>query len=268
MTTTPHLQSPGEPPLYRGEFIRVIIGSTIHGLSIPGTDDLDLMGVCVESAVESIGLSKPFEQHVFRTQPEGLPSGVDDIDLTTYSLRKYLRLAANGNPTVLNLLFVQPESRHYDSALGQELRDLIPLIVSREAAARYRGYSISQRQRLMGERGQKHTGYTRRLKYQSGAGWDTKYAMHMIRLGVQGVELLTTGKITLPVPQPWRDLLLEVRLGNAELGDCTAWAISLEDQLLVLQHESELQESPQREELDRWLVNAYTKSWSYDNVRT
>jgi hypothetical protein len=31
-------------------------------------------------------------------------------------------------------------------------------------------------------------------------GYDTKYAMHVLRLGLQGVELLTTGRFTLPVP--------------------------------------------------------------------
>lgn len=33
-------------------------------------------------------------------------------------------------------------------------------------------------------------------------GYDTKFAMHALRLGAQGVELLTTGRITLPVPVP------------------------------------------------------------------
>src|SRR5688572_31106775 len=30
-------------------------------------------------------------------------------------------------------------------------------------------------------------------------GFDTKYAMHMLRLGFQGVELLTTGRLNLPM---------------------------------------------------------------------
>lgn len=139
-----HSQAPGEPDLYPGEFVRVIIGSTIHGLSVANTDDLDLMGVRIESASEALGLGKSFEQYVWRTQPEGHPSGPGDVDLTTYSLRKYLRLAANGNPTVLNLLFVAPESRHFDSPLAAELRALTPLIVSKEAAQRYLGYLRQQ----------------------------------------------------------------------------------------------------------------------------
>src|ERR1022692_3504325 len=98
LAPTEELNESGAPMAYAGEFLRVIIGSTIHGLSVPGTDDLDLMGVKVERIDEAIGLNKPFEQHVWRTQPEGVPSGVGDVDLTVYSLQKYLRLATNGNP--------------------------------------------------------------------------------------------------------------------------------------------------------------------------
>jgi hypothetical protein len=31
-------------------------------------------------------------------------------------------------------------------------------------------------------------------------GYDTKFAAHMVRLGYQGVELLETGRFTLPLP--------------------------------------------------------------------
>lgn len=256
-----HRQAPGEPDLYPGEFVRVIIGSTIHGLSVANTDDLDLMGVRVESATEAIGLSQPFEQFVWRTQPEGQPSGPGDVDLSTYSLRKYLRLAANGNPTVLNLLFVAPESRHFDSTLADELRALTPLIVSKEAAQRYLGYLRQQRERLTGERGQKRTGASRK-RFIAEKGFDTKYAMHMCRLGVQGVELLTTGTITLPVPEPHRGLLMEIRRGEVEEREAIYWAEKLEQELKVLASDSDLPEHPDRDALNEWLVSTYVREWS------
>lgn len=139
----------GAPDRYPGEFVRVVIGSTIHGLGVATTDDLDLMGVCVEPPDATLGMSKAFEQHVWRTQPEGYPSGPGDVDLTVYSLRKFLRLASNGNPTVLLLLFVPPAFRHVDGPVADQLRSLSPTIVSREAGARYLGYMRTQRERLV-----------------------------------------------------------------------------------------------------------------------
>src|SRR5512138_138830 len=111
------------PNLYPNEFLRVVIGSTIHGLNIAGTDDLDLMGIMIEPKDVIFGLSK-FEQHVWRTQPEGEPSGAGDVDLVVYGLRKWMRLCVGGNPTVTNLLFVPHSQRHQDSEIAKELREL------------------------------------------------------------------------------------------------------------------------------------------------
>ena len=85
--------------------LRGVVGSTVHGLSNPGTDDRDEMGVYVEPPEYVAGL-RPFEHGVFRTQPEGAPSGPGDLDLTIYGLRKSWRLALKGSPTVLLLLFI------------------------------------------------------------------------------------------------------------------------------------------------------------------
>lgn len=251
------------PPPYPGEFLRGVVGSTIHGLSVADTDDLDLMGVCIEPAIKTLHMGKPFEQHTFRTQPEGHPSGPGDVDLTTYSLRKYLKLAANGNPTVINLLFVPPEFRHVDTPLADGLRSLIPSIISREAGARYLGYMKAQRERLLGLRGQKHTGYTRRQKYMAEAGWDTKYAMHLCRLAVQGIEVMSTGKISFPVPEPYHSKLMAIRQGEWALDFVVSWSEQLEDQLKAARERSSLPEHPDREKLNGWLANIYLREWSY-----
>src|SRR3954451_9240014 len=86
--------------------VRGLVGSTVHGLGNPATDDRDEMGVCVEPREYVLGL-RQFEHFVYRTQPEGEPSGPGDLDLTIYGLRKWCRLAMRGSPTVLLLLFVR-----------------------------------------------------------------------------------------------------------------------------------------------------------------
>ena len=47
--------------------------------------------------------------------------------------------------------------------------------------------------------------------------YDTKYAMHALRIGLQGVELLQTGRISLPVSEPERSMLRAVRAGDVAL---------------------------------------------------
>src|SRR5246127_3985489 len=83
-----------------------LVGSTVHGVTVDSADDRDEMGICIEPPEYVAGL-RVFEHWVFRTQPEGVPSGPGDLDLTIYGLRKYCRLALKGSPTVLLLLFIE-----------------------------------------------------------------------------------------------------------------------------------------------------------------
>ena len=79
----------------------------------------------------------------------------------------------------------------YCDDFGAELRALTPAIVSRRVQGPFLGYLQAQQQRLTGERGQKRI---HRPELEEMYEFDTKYAMHMLRLGFQGVELLTTGR--------------------------------------------------------------------------
>src|SRR5687767_6636650 len=109
--------------------LRGLVGSTVHGLSNPGTDDRDEMGVCIEPPEYVLGLRR-FEHCVARTQPEGSPSGPGDTDLTIFSLRKFASLAAKGSPTVLLLFFVHGEDVLHQTEFGAELQALAPAFLS------------------------------------------------------------------------------------------------------------------------------------------
>ena len=96
-----------------GTILRATVGSTVHGLHHGGQDDRDEMAVFVEPPEYLVGLARArgirgglygFEHYVERTQPEGVRSGPGDLDLVAYSLRKYVRLALKGHPTILLLL--------------------------------------------------------------------------------------------------------------------------------------------------------------------
>ena len=80
-----------------GLVLRTTVGSVVHGLSNPGTDDRDELGVSIEPPEYLLGFQR-FEHFVYRTQPEGHPSGPGDLDLTVYGLRKFCALALKGSP--------------------------------------------------------------------------------------------------------------------------------------------------------------------------
>lgn len=239
-----------------GCILRAVVGSTVHGLSNPGTDDRDELGVCIEPPEYVVGL-RPFEHWVYRTQPEGSPSGPGDLDLTIYGLRKFCRLAMKGSPTVLLLLFLDGEHVLMRTPLGAELQALAPAFVSKRAGRAFLGYLEAQRRGLLGDR---HATRTRELS--AAHGYDTKYAMHSLRIAHQGMELITTGRISLPVPEPARGRLIEVRRGEPSLADVVT---ELERQTTELERavaNAEIQDEADREAIDAFLVRAYSETWS------
>ncbi len=239
----------------RGTILRATVGSTLHGLSLEGTDDTDEMGVCVEPPECVIGLGQ-FEQWVFRTQPEGQPSGPGDLDLTVYSLRKWIRLALAGNPTVLLLLFAPASRCRVRTKQGAELQELAPAFIARSVAGSFVGYLQDQRHRLTGERGGRALRKSHKFE-RVAAGYDTKYAMHMLRLGFQGVELLETGTLRLPMPAAEREFTMAVRRGQVDLSDVLAKSSELEKRIGDLADASPLPERPDNERIESWMIRTY-----------
>ena len=240
-----------------GCVIRAVVGSTLHGLVRKGTDDRDEMGVAIEPPERLIGL-RPFEHWVHRTQPEGRPSGPGDLDLVVYSLRKYCRLALKGSPTVLLLLFVPPGALVLQTPLGERLQALAPALLSRRTARAFRGYLESQRRGLLGG-----SEAARRREWSDEQGYDTKYAMHALRIGHQGVELMERGRITLPVPEPARSELMRVRLGKMPRDDMLARLDGVDARLAALQEASQLPPQPDVATVERFLVESYREAWGW-----
>jgi hypothetical protein len=93
-------------------------------------------------------------------------------------------------------------------------------------------------------------------------GYDTKYAMHALRLGVQGVELLSTGRITVPVPEPSRAYLRSIRRGEVPLDEVIAAIDEAEAELTRLRTSSSLPDQPDRAWVNDWLHRAHVSYWA------
>ena len=245
-----------------GEILRTVVGSGVHGIAIEGRDDHDEMGVFIEPPAQVIGLDMRLEHYVFRTQPEGGRSGPGDTDLVVYSLRKYLRLATKGNPTALLPLFAPSEAVLVLHPLGEELRALAPAMLSMRAVHRFVGYMNSERDRMTGVRG----GAPSRPELVARFGYDVKYASHALRLAYQGLQLLTEGRLTLPMPEPERERVLQVKRGEIPAIDDVLHAIShvqaqIEHRLAT--GDTPLPEQPDLATISDWSVSAHRRHWGW-----
>lgn len=245
------------------EIIRVVVGSGVHGMAIEGTDDQDEMGVYVERPEQVMGLAPTSEHYVSRTKPEGVRSGAGDVDLTIYSLRKYLRLATAGNPTVLTLLYAPFSAMIIQTLLGRELQILRSAIVSQWAGRKFLGYLNGQLARMTGD-GPHQSRKPKRPELEAAYGYDTKYASHALRLGFQGVELMATGCLTLPLPAPALHSCREVKTGQVDQAEALERIrmvrVSLETLVEGSRH-SPLPLAPDWQTVNDWMVYAHQTHW-------
>ena len=255
--------------------LRVQVGSGVHGTSISGQDDRDEMGLCLEppqfvtglarvpNGTRGLGPSVRFEQYERHTawdRPGGVAnrSGAGDLDVIIYSARKWGRLALAGNPTVLLVLFVPDEEVVFRDHAGAELVSNAHRFVSRLAAGRFLGYLKGQKAAMTGQAG----AHTNRPELVASHGYDTKYAMHALRLGLQGIELLSTGRITLPVPEPDREYLRSIRRGERPLAEVLDAIAAAEARLERLRDSASVPDEPDRRWVDDWLHRRYLEFWA------
>ena len=84
------------------------------------------------------------------------------------------------------------------------------LFISQGSATQFLRFAENQLRRITGEKGRGAKG--RRPEYESVFGYDTKAAMHCMRLYLECIELMRLGTITLPRPE--REFLIEARSGE------------------------------------------------------
>jgi hypothetical protein len=270
----PHASDEARRIAERGTVLRAQVGSGVHGTSIQGQDDRDEMGLCLEPPQFVTGLARvpaglsttatvefeQFHRHTVWDRPGGVAnrSGAGDLDVVIYSARKWARLALSGNPSVLLLLFVPDDEVVYRDDIGAELSANAHRFVSALAAERFLGYLQAQKAAMTGEVG----AHPNRPELVREHGYDTKFAMHALRLGLQGVELLTTGRISLPVPEPDRSYLRSVRRGEVPLPEVLQAITDCEVRLTALRTSSAVPAEPDRGWVDDWLHRSYLSFWA------
>ena len=263
MTDEPNVDLGDREVAPRNEILRTEVGSGVHGMAIPGTDDHDETGVYIEEPAQLLGLADAPQHWIWRTQPMGARSGPGDVDLTVYALRKFVRLVLSGNPTVLIPLYAVGPALPHITPLGQELRELTPALVSREAGHRFLGYLDGQRRRLVGE-GPRRSRVPNRPELVDRHGYDTKYASHALRLGLQGVELATTGRLSLPLRPADREACLAVKRGDVGFAEALQLIDDARSHLESVMEGGAcvLPPEPDREAVNDWLVSAHRRHWA------
>lgn len=271
---------------------RIKFGSHLYGTNTP-TSDLDYKSVHIPDA-EDILLQRVAPEIVLNApdKGEGEKNQPGDVDDKSFSLQKFLELAAEGQTVAIDMLFAPAEMVEVSSGWWRYIVDNRHMLLSKKSAA-FLGYCRQQANKYgikgsrvaaakasseffseaiaelgpqakvrdtlpglhltLGEHTtlvQKPVGpsgclewfvdccgrkvcYTASVKQaaevytriyenygdrarlaQNNEGVDWKALSHAVRVGHEALELLHTGKVTLPLPPKSRQLVLAVKQGK------------------------------------------------------
>ncbi len=242
------------------DVIHVFIGgSELHGAKVGGTDDLDLYGVFIEQPQEALGLSaRP--HFIWSTAADDRRNGPDDIDVTLYSLRRWAHLAAKGNATALHFLFADATAT--SAGAWSTVQSSSDLFLAKQSAEQFLGFAENQRKRITGEAGRGAKG--RRPEYECIHGYDSKAAMHCLRLYFECIELMQAGRITLPRPE--RDLLIQVRQGHYAREQFEAMAVDLQNQAKAAALASALPARVDPRQMSKLIASVHRDYWAKNEI--
>jgi predicted nucleotidyltransferase len=285
-------------------------GSHAYGLAGPDSD-LDLRGVFVPPLRHLLGFEATAEQ----VEPE--PERV------LYDIRKFFRLAAVCNPTIIEVLFTDPGDHILVAPPGERLLREREAFLSRRAGEAFGGYGLAQLRRIKSHRRwlldppkakprradfglQERSSISadergaaealsqrgdlsadagspafieildRERRYRSALrawqqyeewqmkrnparaalerqfGYDTKHAMHLMRLLRMGAEILSAGRVV--VRRPDAPELLDVRRGALSFDALLAAAERLGEDLRRLVETSPLPPQPDSARINQLCV--------------
>ncbi len=285
-----------------------LIFETLHGSRCYGLaradSDFDYKGIIV---------GPPGWYHGFQKSPEHVELGPDHF---LFEIRKFCRLAANANPTLLELLFTDPEDHQVVTPAAERLLAARDAFVSKRVKDSFGGYALSQLKRIRTHRtwlltppkskptrvefglpdgpsapaaqlgaadhletrgqleasdnflgvldrerrykaarqtwGQYQQWLThrnpKRAALEAKFGYDTKHALHLVRLMRMAIEFLETGRPL--VRRPDREELLAIRDGAWSYQTLIERSEALNARIEAAAQNSSLPEKPDLGRLD------------------
>jgi uncharacterized protein len=266
--------------------LKVISGSRAYGLDHPGSDT-DTRGVCIPPIEYLLGL-KTFDQHENETG-----------DHTVFALAKFVRLALQGNPNIIEVLYTDPADILLVNRFGKRLLAAREIFLSRHVGETFSRYAVAQLRRMENHHRwlseppdhqpqpaefgastvagrsrfpdtDRERAYRAALKHwndyqtwrrqrnparaelEEKHGYDTKHAMHLLRLLRMGEEILCEGVVRVKrLDATW---LKSVRAGALTYDEVIELAVERETALATLIEHSPLPAEPDSATADHLLV--------------
>lgn len=132
---------------------------TVHGSRAYGTNDdfsdLDVKGLCSVPKEIRSSLFHRFDQSINNTEihemldvKARINSNNPKVESTVYSIAKFFQLAAQVNPNIVELLWVDPSDILFISPIGEKILESRDLFLSKKAKFSFKSYAVSQAHKI------------------------------------------------------------------------------------------------------------------------
>lgn len=213
-------------------FYETIIGSHAYGMATPDSD-YDIRGIYLACTDALFRLRKCPDEIEFAG------------DKKYFEIKKFLSLALQGNPNILEVLFAPNPT--FTTTLSDDLMSIRSFFISKRLYPAYRGYAWAQ------------------YKEIANSMWNikeddrlAKKAFHMLRLLTSAEQAFLTGIPLVDLQEldtHTYDFLKSVRMGKASPGEILSAREDLEDRLKRAYTVSDLPEEPDTKKVEQYLLS-------------
>jgi len=302
----------------KNKILEFTIGSHLYGTAIP-TSDKDYSGVFMPDENMVFGFERADNVDLsLKSKREDGKNDTDAVDITLYEIRKFIKLALENNPNILEQMFINHENIIFSNWYGNELLKHAHLFPYKRLEEKFLAYAFSQKHKMvirtdnyhalenasewledyvktvedgkrllveitdkklpfMSVKGdtvlvgdlnfQKHfmlrrvkkmitdrlSKATNRKELLTKHGYDTKFASHLIRLMLEGRELLITGNLVFPLKE--RQLIIDVKLGKYKMTEVLKMAEEFEKSVKDAVTISSLPSKPRYDDVQNLVKN-------------
>jgi predicted nucleotidyltransferase len=255
------------PPFVHGSIqFEVIMGSFAYGVN-DDTSDIDIYGFCVPPKnVVFPHLSGKYifnyDTHVSRNFEQWQCHHVADkdarkeYDFCIYNISKYFRLCIDGNPNMIDSLFVPIRCVTHSTAIGNLVRERRYDFLSQKCWHSFKGYAYSQLHKMDIKNPE-----GKRKKTIEKYGYDVKFAYHVVRLLNEIEQILIEGDLDL---ERNREQLKSIRRGKWKVQEIRQYFQDKEKYLEELVVKTKLPYAPEYDKIRNLLFECLSIHFSED----
>jgi uncharacterized protein len=296
------------------KILEIRVGSHLYGTNTP-TSDFDYSGVFLPTKALVFGFQRVEEVNLSITDKDEAGKNTQNaVDRKLYEFRKFVKLAMDNNPNIIEQLFVNEPNIVYINDAGRALLEQRYKFPHKGLVQKFKGYAFSQKHKMIIRTDNFHElenafGYLKAyagqkellielkdkflpfmkfhkdycvigdLNLQKGIyvkkavsmieerlskvghrknlitkyGFDTKFASNLVRLLLEGKELVSTGEIVFPLS--YKQTILDIKEGKWTIKEVLDYAEQLEAETDIAAEKSELPSKPRFDEIEQFTIN-------------